>query len=167
MTPASIQEELNNRHRSATYVVLTFFALDVVLLALAYSAGERISRPKDPKIAVGLWIAILVCGLGVFVLRRTRFSPMRLQDVAAVRGVSALLRTLQGTTIEIAAIGGGIGLMGFIVTMIAMPFDWTHMLRAAGVSVIVLIYSYPFKSAWERTVRQLAPAESTPETRIT
>jgi hypothetical protein len=85
---------------------------------------------------------------------------MRLQDIAAVKGVSGLLKTLEGTTIQVASIGGAIALMGFIVTMIAPPFDWTHMVRAAGVSVIVLIYCYPFKSAWERTVRQLGPAES-------
>ena len=167
MTPASLQEELNHRHRAATTVVLGFFALDVVLLVIAFFARDRISRPKDPKIAMGLWIAILVCGLGVFVLRRTRFSAMRLQDIAAVKGVSGLIKTLEGTTIQIAAIGGAIALMGFIVTMIAPPFDWTHMLRAAGVSVIVLIYCYPFKSAWERTVRQVAPADAAPETRIT
>jgi hypothetical protein len=159
MTPA-VNEELNRRHRAATIVVLVFFALDIGLLAIAFVAGERISRPKDPKIAMGLWITILVCGLGVFVLRRTRFAAMRLQDIAAVKGVSGLLKTLEGTTIQVASIGGAIALMGFIVTMIAPPFDWTHMVRAAGVSVIVLIYCYPFKSAWERTVRQLGPAES-------
>jgi hypothetical protein len=114
---------------------------------------------------MGLWLVILVCGLGVFVLRRTRFSAMRLQDLAAVKGISALLATLQGTTIQIASIAGAIGLMGFIITIITA--DWSNMLRAAGVSVIVLIYCFPFKSAWERTVRQLVPAESTPEIRIT
>jgi hypothetical protein len=165
MTPASIQEELNNRHRAATTVVLIFFALDVVLLAIAYFAATKIFRPADPKIAMGLWLVILVCGLGVFVLRRTRFSAMRLQDQAAVKGISALLATLQGTTIQIASIAGAIGLMGFIITIITA--DWSNMLRAAGVSVIVLIYCFPFKSAWERTVRQLVPAESTPEVRIT
>jgi hypothetical protein len=56
-------------------------------------------------------------------------------------------------------------LMGFIITIITG--DWSNMLRAAGVSIIVLIYCYPFKSAWEKTVRQLAPADSTSETRIT
>lgn len=165
MTPASIQEELNNRHRAATTVVLIFFALDVVLLAIAYFAATKIFRPADPKIAMGLWLVILVCGLGVFVLRRTRFSAMRLQDLAAVEGISALLATLQGTTIQIASIAGAIGLMGFIITIITA--DWSNMLRAAGVSVIVLIYCFPFKSAWERTVRQLVPAESAPEMRIT
>ena len=165
MTPASIREELDNRHRAATTVVLIFFALDAVLLGIAYFAATKIIRPADPKIAMGLWLVILMCGLGVFVLRRTRFSSMRLQDLAAVKGISALLATLQGTTIQIASVAGAIGLMGFIITIITG--DWSNMLRAAGVSVIVLIYCYPFKSAWERTVRQLAPADSVPETRIT
>lgn len=154
---ADIQSELDRRHRSATMVVFLFFALDVVLVALAYLAGERIYRPANPQLAFGLWLVILVCGLGVFVLRRTRFSAMRLQDLAAVKGVSAMLQTLQGTTIQVASIGGAIGLLGFIITIITG--DWSNMLRAAGVSVIVLVYCYPFKSAWQRTVRQLAPPE--------
>jgi hypothetical protein len=165
MTDASIDEELNSRYRAATIVVLIFFGLDVVLLAAAYFAASKIYRPADPKIAVGLWLVILVCGLGVFVLRRTRFSTMRLQDLAAVKGISALLATLQGTTIQIASVGGAIGLMGFIITIITG--DWSNMLRAAGVSVIVLIYCFPLKSAWERIVRQLAPVDSALETRIT
>lgn len=164
MTAASIHEELDSRHRAATTVVLIFFALDVALLAIAYLAADKIFRPADPKIAMGLWLMILVSGLGVFVLRRTRFSAMRLQDIAAVRGISGLLKTLEGTTIQVASIAGAIGLMGFIITIITG--DWSNMLRAAGVSVIVLIYCYPFKSAWERIVRQLAPADATPETRI-
>lgn len=156
MTP-EIQSELERRHKSAAMVVFFFFVLDVALVLLAYFAAERIFRPMNPQIAFGLWLVILAMGLGVFVLRRTRFSAMRLQDVAAVNGTSALLRTLQGTTIQIASIAGAIGLLGFIVTIIRG--DWTDMLRAAGVSVIVLMYCYPFKSAWHRTVRQLAPSE--------
>jgi hypothetical protein len=158
MTPnATIQQELDQRHRSATLVVFFFFFLNVVLLAIAYFAAERIFRPADPKIAMGLWIVILVCGLGVFVLRRTRFNPVRLKDLAAVKGAPALIKSLQGTTIQVASIAGAIALMGFIITI--MTADWTNMLRAAGVSVIVLIYCYPFKSAWQRTVNQLVPAE--------
>ena len=156
---ATIQNELIQRHRTAMFCVLGFLALDILLSATAYLAGERIFRPKDPKLAMGLWIAILVCGLGVFVLRRTRFSAMRLKDIAAVKGPSALLKTLQGTTIQVASIGGAIALMGFIAVMISAPFDWTYMLRAAGVSAIVLIYCFPSRSAWERTLRQLAPPE--------
>jgi len=153
----SIQDELSRRHRLAMMAVLFFLTLTVVLVVIAYFAAERIFRPADPKIALGLWIVILICGLGVFVLRRTRFSAMRLKDIAAVKGTSAMLKTLHGTTVQVASIAGAIALMGFVITILTA--DWTNMLRAAGVSIIVLFYCYPFKSAWNRAVRELAPPE--------
>jgi len=155
MTPSaeSLQNELVRRHRAASFVVVGFFILDAVLLAIALLAGERIFRPGDRSIAMGLWIAVLVFGLGAFVIRRTKFAPMRLKDVAALKGVSGLLKTLQDTTIQIACIGGAIALMGFMITI--RTGDWTDMLRAVGVSAIVLFYGFPFRSAWERVVRQL------------
>jgi len=78
---------------------------------------------------------------------------MRLKDIAALKGLSGLLKTLQDTTIQVACIGGAIALMGFVITI--MTGDWTSMLRSGGVSAIVLVYCFPFRSAWERVVIQL------------
>ena len=153
-TPGGLPEELSRRHRTATVFIVGFLALDLALLILAYFAAEKLFRPNDPSLIMGLWIAILVFGLGAFVLRRTRFAAMRLKDIAALKGMSGLLKSLHDTTIQIAFIGGAIALMGFIVTI--LTGDWTSMLRAAGVSAIVLIYGYPFRSAWERVARQLS-----------
>src|SRR5439155_11079316 len=150
----NVLDELRRRHRSAARVVVAFFILDLVLLAIAYFAGASLYRTGAPSIIMGLWIAILVFGLGAFVLRRTKFAALRLKDIAAVKGTSALLKTLQETTIQVASIGGAIALMGFMVTI--LTGDWTNMLRAAGVAAIVLIYGYPFRSAWERVARQLS-----------
>lgn len=148
-------DELMRRHRTATMFVVGFLILDIALLAIAYLAAARLFRPRDPSLVMALWIAILVFGLGAFVLRRTRFAAMRLKDIAALKGMSGLLKSLEGTTIQVACIGGAIGLMGFM--LVILSGDWTFTLRAIGVSVIVLIYGYPFRSAWERVVRQLAP----------
>lgn len=150
-----MQSELARRHRRAALAVGGFLALTLVLLLIAFFGSRFIYRSGDPGVVMGLWIAILVFGLGAFVLRRSRFSVMRLQDIAAVRGMTGLLKTLEGTTIQVACIGGAIALMGFIITIITG--DWTDMLRASGVAAIVLIYCYPFKSAWERAVNQLQP----------
>jgi len=150
----AVQNELLRRHRTSTLVVAVFLILDFVLLAIAFFASDWIFRPGDSGIVMGLWIAILVFGLGAFVVRRTKFAAMRLQDVAAVKGVSGLLKTLQDTTIQVASIGGAIALMGFMITI--LRGDWTDMLRAGGVAAIVLVYSYPFRSAWQRVVTQLA-----------
>ena len=154
-TPAGWSNELSRRHRTATMFVAAFLVLDLLLLGIAYLGAERLYRPRDPSVRGGLWIAILVFGLGAFVLRRTKFAAMRLKDIAALRGVSGLLKTLQDTTVQIACIGGAIGLMGFM--QVILSGDWTYTLRAIGVSIIVLIYGYPFRGAWERVARQLAP----------
>src|ERR1051325_11774002 len=155
-TPAqAVQTELERSHRKASTLVLIFFVLDVVLIAIAYFAADRLYRPGAPSTIMALWIAVLVFGLGAFVLRRTRFATMRLKDIAALKGMSGLLKTLQDTTVQVACIGGAIGLMGFM--LVILSGDWTFTLRAIGVSIIVLIYGYPFRSAWERVARQLAP----------
>jgi Co/Zn/Cd efflux system component len=151
----TVSDELSRRHRTATMFVLAFLALDVVLVVIAYSAADRLFRPRDPSLSMALWIAILVFGLGAFVLRRTKFATMRLKDITALKGMSGLLKTLQDTTVQVACIGGAIGLMGFM--LVILSGDWTFTLRAVGVSVIVLIYGYPFRSAWERVTQQLAP----------
>jgi Co/Zn/Cd efflux system component len=151
----TVSDELSRRHRTATMFVLGFLALDVVLVVIAYVAADRLFRPRDPSLSMALWIAILVFGLGAFVLRRTKFAAMRLKDITALKGMSGLLKTLQDTTVQVACIGGAIGLMGFM--LVILSGDWTFTLRAVGVSVIVLFYGYPFRSAWERVTRQLAP----------
>src|SRR5260221_667950 len=143
MTPNSAgpQDELVRRHRAATFVVAGFLVLDVVLLIIAFVAGERIFRPGDRSIAMGLWIAVLVFGLGAFVIRRTKFAAMRLKDVAALKGVSGLLKTLQDTTIQIACIGGGKPPPGFIFPK--PPGGLARMLRGGGGGAIVPFFCFP------------------------
>src|SRR4030095_11881798 len=157
-TPGGLPNELSRRHRTATIFIVGFLALDLALLILAYFAAEKLFRPNDPSLIMGLWIAILVFGLGAFLLRRTKFAAMRLKDIAALKGMSGLLKSLQDTTIQVACIGGAIGLMGFM--LVILSGDWTFTLRAIGVSAIVLIYGYPFRSVWERVARQLGPYSS-------
>src|ERR1043165_144295 len=132
MTPSAqaIQTELDRRHRTASLLVLVFLCLDVLLVLIAYFAAERVYRPVgSPSTIMGLWIAILVFGLGAFVLRRTKFAAMRLKDIAALKGTSGLLKTLQDTTMQVAFIGAAIALMGFVITI--LTGEWKDMLRAA------------------------------------
>src|SRR2546427_2555890 len=131
----NLQAELARRHRAAALTVGGFLMLAVMLLAIAYFSAHALYRPGDPAIIMGLWIAILVFGLGAFVLRRTRFAALRLKDIAAVKGPAALLKTLQDTTIQVASIAGASALMGFIITI--LTGDWTSKLRPASAAGIV------------------------------
>ncbi len=163
----SIQVELARRHRTAAMVVGALLGLTIALVIIGFVSAESLHRPGDPSLAMALWIAILIFGLGSFVLRRTRFQTMRLRDIAALRGMSGLLASLQGTTIQVAFIGGAIALMGFMVMI--MTGNKYDMLRAGGVAIIVLLYAYPQRPAWQRLVQAIeqsddaddSPAEGT------
>lgn len=141
-------------------IVGALIGLTVALVGIAFIASESLYRPgHDPSLAMALWITILIFGLGSFVLRRTRFQTMRLQDIAALRGLSGLLATLQSTTVQIAFIGGAIALMGFIVVILTgNKYD---MLRAGGIALIVLLYSYPQRAAWQRVLQAVEQSGDT------
>jgi hypothetical protein len=70
----AVQTELERRHRKASILVLVFLVLDMVLTVIAYFAADRLYRAGAPSTIMGLWIAVLVFGLGAFVLRRTKFD---------------------------------------------------------------------------------------------
>src|SRR5215210_2104686 len=105
----------------------------------------------DPSLPGILRIAILFFGLGAIALRRTRFAAMRLQDIAGLRGISGLLKTLEGTTVQVAMLTLAIALMGFIGTILTS--NEYEMLRAGLVALAVLLYCYPRLLAWQRVVR--------------
>ncbi|MEJ7616052.1 MAG: hypothetical protein WKF30_03560 [Pyrinomonadaceae bacterium] len=145
-----MQQELTRSHRAAFAAVAVMFAFTLLLMALAMSGYLPQTQSRNPVAENGLRIAIVLFGLGAVTLRRTKFSAMRLQDIAALRGATGLLATLQKTTIYVALIGGSIALMGFIFSI--MSGDGTDMLKLGVVAVAVLLYAFPRRGAWERVL---------------
>ena len=76
---------------------------------------------------------------------------MRLQDIAALDGPSGLLRVLERTTLQVAFLGEAIAAIGFIATLMTGNDFYTY--GAGLVSVAVLLYSYPTRTSWQRTLR--------------
>jgi Flp pilus assembly protein TadB len=100
-----------------------------------------------------LRISIIFLAVGAFTFRRTKFSTMRLQDIAALRGASGLLETLQWTTISVAFIGVVIALCGFAVSL--MTGYWLETILLGGVALVVLLYCYPRRAAWQKLTEAL------------
>ncbi len=138
------------------------FALTLLLMVVAMSGYLPHVQSNDLIIKNGLLIAIVLFGLGAVTLRRTRFSAMRLRDIAALRGTTGLLETLQKTTIYVALIGGAIALMAFLISI--MSGDGTDMLRLGVIAIAVLLYAYPRRVAWERAVIATQANNSTDST---
>lgn len=146
----SSQSELDARHRVSALAIGVAIAITVALTIFSLLGGEAIYRPAGPRLPFTLWIVIMVCGLGAFVYRRFMLAGDRLRDIGILRGTSGLLRSLQSTTMQLALLGITIALLGFVI-MIATGNKY-DMVRAGAVAVIVLIYSFPQKGAWQRVV---------------
>jgi len=159
-TVEGTQGELERSHAAAVRVVSLVFMLTLVLAALALVLAPRMKLSVNPVTANTLLFVILFLGLGSVAFRRTKFSPMRLQDVAALRGVRGLLDTLQRTTIYVALIGGLIALLGFAFAL--LTGDGTNMLYPGVIAAAVLLYSYPRRAAWSAVVRALAQGDADP-----
>lgn len=149
-TVESTQEELARRHRAAARVVSAVSVFTLALIALGVSGLFSGRLSFNPTVVFALRLSIIFLAGGAFVFRRTRFSPIRLQDIAALRGASGLLETLQWTTVYVALIAGTVALFGFVVTI--MTGSWAETVLLGGVALIVLLYCYPRRAAWQSVV---------------
>ncbi len=160
-TVETLQDELTRRHRAAVIVIACVFALTILLILLAYADLFEMSLSRNPTIEGALRIAIVVFGLGAVVLRRTMFSTMRLKDIASVRGASALLETLQKTTVYVALLAAAITIMGYVVSR--STGEWTDMVWLGAIAIAVLLYAYPRRAAWRNVLRlteQIRPEDA-------
>ena len=150
----AVQAELSRRHK-ATAITVAGLLIATILLSFVTFLSKNFLRPQNnPPLDIALRISILIFGLGAIVLRRTRFSAMRLQDIGGLEGASGLLRTLEKTTLLVALIGAAISVMGFVATLLSGNDFYTY--GAGLVGVAVLLYCYPTRSSWERTLQQFA-----------
>jgi len=156
-----VQVELDRRHKAAATTVAGFLVA-TILLCLVSFIGKSLFRQQDnPPLDITLRITILVLGLGSIAWRRTKFSTMRLKDIGALQGPSGLLSTLERTTLQIALLAAAIAAIGFVATLLTGNVFYTY--GAGVVAVAVLLYCYPTKISWIRTIQLFAPkTDSTP-----
>ena len=154
----SVQSELVQRHKAAARTVKSLLLAVVLLCVLAFVSKKFLTEHTNPSLHMAVLISILGLGLGAIAFRRTRFNPMRLQDIAGLRGASGLLITLQRTTLQIALIGTAAAVVGFGATLFTGDDSYTY--RAGLVAVAVLLYCYPVRNAWERAVQRFSPTQN-------
>ncbi len=152
--------ELERRHSAAANVVKLVGAFTLLLMLVALSGVLSGAVSFDPTAANTLRFIIIFLGVGAIVFRRTRFSAMRLQDIAALRGASGLLETLQKTTVIVALIAALIAVLGLLISV--MTGAGTDMLYLGVIAGAVLLYAYPRRAAWDAVVRALADGDADP-----
>jgi len=149
-TSPEAQAELTRRHKSAATTVVGLLVATLLLSVVAFLSDAYLVDKPNPLLDIGVRIVILILGLGAVVWRRTKFQPMRLQDIAGLGGVSGLIKALEKTTVQIALLGAAIAAIGFIVTLLTGNGRYSYW--AGAIAVVVFIYSYPTKSSWLRAL---------------
>ena len=157
-TSPEAQAELARRHKAAATTVLGLIVATVLLSVLAFLARPYLTPQDSNVINMAVRIVILILGIGAVVWRRTKFQPMRLQDIFGLAGVSGLLRTLEKTTIQLALLGAAIATIGFIATVVTGNEWYTYL--AGAVAVLVFVYCYPTKSSWLRALYRFAEPQA-------
>jgi len=156
-----VQAELERRHKAAATTVAGFLIATLLLSLVSFFGKSFFRQQENPPLDMTLRITILILGLGSIVWRRTKFSTMRLKDIGALQGPSGLLSTLERTTLQIALLAVAIAAIGFIATLLTGNDFYTY--GAGAVAVAVLLYCYPTKISWIRTIQLFAPkTDSTP-----
>ena len=156
-TSPEAQAELARRHKAAATTVLGLIVATVLLSVLAFLARPYLNPKPNLVIDMAVRIVILVLGLGAVVWRRTKFQPMRLQDIYGLGGVTALLKTIEKTTIQLAVLGASIASIGFIATLVTGNERYTFW--AGAIAVIVFVYCYPTRQSWLRALYRFADSQ--------
>ena len=157
-TSPEAQAELTRRHKSAATTVVGLLVATILLSVVAFLSDAYLIDKPNPNLDIAVRIVILMLGLGAVVWRRTKFQPMRLQDIAGLGGVTALIKTLEKTTVQIALLGAAIVATGFIATLVTGNERYSYW--AGAIAVVVFIYSYPTKSSWLRALYRFTERQS-------
>lgn len=123
-----------------------------ILLSVVAFVSRRylVEKPPNLPLDYATRLVVLFFGLGAIVWRRNRYSPMRLQDIAGISGVTGLIKTLEKTTLQLALLAVAIAMIGFVVTLIQGNELYTYW--SCAIAAVVLIYCYPTRAAWLKTV---------------
>lgn len=156
--PISADSELDSRHKSTRTTVLALLIGVILLCVLAYVSQRFLTANSYPELEMAVLVTILILGLGAIAFRRTRFSAMRLQDIAALKGSGGLLITLQRTTLQVALIGAATAVIGFAATVLTGEPSYTY--RGGVIAVAVLLYCYPSRTSWQRALQRFSPAQN-------
>ena len=162
--PPEVESELLRRHKAAATTVVGLLIATILLCVIAYVSKRFLSPQPNPSLDIAVRITIMIFGLGSIVLRRTRFATMRLQDIGGLGGAAALLRTLEKTTLQVALIGAVLSVMGFTATLLTGNDFYTY--GAGIIAIVILLYCYPTKSSWIRTILRFARMEDEPKASV-
>jgi hypothetical protein len=75
-----------------------------------------------------------------------------------------LLKTLEKTTLQVALIAASLSILGFVATLLTANDFYTY--GAGLIAVVILVYCYPTKTSWIRTIQRFARMDDEPKSSV-
>jgi F0F1-type ATP synthase membrane subunit c/vacuolar-type H+-ATPase subunit K len=146
---------LEKRYKTTVFLVSALiFSAVIFVLAAWFVTRNRESVSDDSFLT--LWLLVLFLSAATFVLRRQLFGWERLKNIALLKGVSGLARTLQTNTIVLCALAEIVIMIGFAIAFLSGNFF--DMLRAAVITLIIWALNFPRLALWKKIVANLEKA---------
>lgn len=145
--------ELEKRYRATATVFAAQILSSVAVILVALFLAPKNDNPVSPESLRTLWIVIILIAVGTFILRRFFLRWERLRDIALLKGIKGLLKTLQTNAIILSVFAETIVIIGLIVTFLSG--DKYEILRAGFVALILFAINFPRKTVWEKIVTGL------------
>jgi hypothetical protein len=143
------QKAIAERYKIGVMLALVFGASVLAYMLIARFISPEASLPGSESLVKPILIGVILLGLAVVSIRRIFMSQSLLAKVAQ-GGVEAVLGRLLTTTIICLAIAEIIGLMGLVFYFLTGYYDYSW--RLGVVSLLLILYSFPRRGEWERTI---------------
>jgi len=142
--------ELSKRYRMTVFIVLAQIFVVFLLLLISLFAGVKATSNLTEQDFTTLWVGVLFIAVGSFILRRMFFNWERLKNIAVLKGVSGLLKTLQRNSVILALFGLIVGIIGFLIA--TFSGNGLDMFRTGIIAFVVFLINFPRKKIWKTIV---------------
>jgi len=131
-----------------TGAIVIYVALGLVFL------NTRDPAPRPLQARIPLFVIALFLALGSIAFRRAQLRWLRLEVVGGLRGPEGLIKHFFNTALVSAALAEMIGILGLM--LVFLGGDTRDVLSLGVVALLIILTSYPRRSAWEKAVEYFA-----------
>jgi hypothetical protein len=137
----------------------------MIVAALAFSIGIYFAigllltgqRPGDvdaDSLRKIVYPVAVVLAAASILLRRFLLGWPRIEALGASHGSAGVARHLLNATLVSAALGELVAVLGLVMAILGG--DFMDMVRLGGIGLVLIVFSYPRKRAWNRTIDHFA-----------
>lgn len=137
-------------YRTAMTIALALTGSIVLYIVIGLIILRARSVVSRDELLIPFYGGAAVFALGALAFKRIQMHGVRLESVAARRGVTGLIGHLVTTTLISGALVEVVGLLGLMLSLLSG--DVTHVIRLGIVALAASVYNFPRLRPWQQSV---------------